>query len=819
MTSEGRRPGLVTVLLGVLCLMPLLLFSAFAVYQRAETLREGKTDVVRTIQIFEEHALRVFESQQLIIDRTDQYLGDTSWSDIRTSEDVHLFLQRAAAASPHVDGLWLVPPDGRTANSADFFPVPDISVTDRKYFQALSRRDQLHYGEMIVGRAKGNVNFNLSRRRSPRDTFNGVILVTSSLQYFTDFWEQATQGSFVAGIFREDGEILVRYPVLDGLPPRLGPESPLLGRLRENDDGVYPSVSSLDARERVYGYSRIGATPLFIGYGVVYQDVLAGWRNEMLRLGLVALMASALLAVAAGMILRQTRSLRTTAVSWRQTAEELEREVDRRLRAEDVAAERKRLLDEVRTLTAQRQSILENMVEGVLALDARGCIIYANREAMNLLGPLLPGGQEFAALVDARRILALDGSDLETADAPHRAPLDGADVVEREYLVRREDGSEAICSFRGGPIVGAQGQPEGAVLTFWDVTERKREVERKALLMQELDHRVRNMLATIMAMVRISNEPRQSKKAFVEALTGRVGAMARTHGVLSEGQWKGATIGRLVDDEVASAADARQLVLKGDRNLVLPPKDAADLALALHELATNALKHGAWSVPKGIVELHWWRDVSAGSPVLCIRWKETGGPRIANAPERRGFGSVLLQAIFAGREGMSMKFRPEGLECTMSVPILKERTARTADEMASATEHADAAGPSLQQVRVLVVEDEALVRLDLLEILRDAGAMVVAEANSLSEALEKAGSTAFDVAILDKNLNGESSLPVARLLSERGAAIIFVSGYRGTGSGIGGAEDTEHIHLQKPISPQALVTSIASVVASRAGRG
>lgn len=549
------------------------------------------------------------------------------------------------------------------------------------------------------------------------------------------------------------------------------------------------------------------------------QDVLAAWRSEMLRMALVALVATALLAIAATTILRQTRSLRTTAVSWRQTAEELKREVDRRLRAGDVAAERKRLLDEVRPLTAQPQSIPENMVEGVLALDAGGCIISANREATSLLGPVLPGEQGFAVLVETKRILAQDGSDLDLDDAPHRAPLRGEDISEREYLVRGQDGTEALCSFRGGPILGEAGKPEGAVLTFRDVTERKRDQERRELLMQELDHRVRNMLATIMAMIRISNEPRLIKKAFVEALTGRVGAMARTQGVLSEGQWKGATIGRLVDDEVTSAADARQLVVRGDPDVVLPPKEAADLALALHELATNALKHGAWSVPAGCVALEWWREGSAEGPVLRVRWMETGGPVIETPPERKGFGSVLLQAVLAGRDGVSMAFRPEGVECRMSVPILNERTARKAGDALSATERTTDAGLSLHGARVLVVEDEALVRLDILDILRDAGASVIAEAGSLAEAMKAAEATAFDVAILDKNLNGDSSLPVARLLAKRGAAIVFVSGYRAADTCPDDAGGEDHFHLQKPISPQALVSSVAAAIATRRGRG
>jgi two-component sensor histidine kinase/PAS domain-containing protein len=798
-------------MLWALCLLPLLLFAAFAAYQRDEALRGGEVAVGRTIQILEEHALRVFEAQQLIMDQTDQFLGTMSWDEIRASEEVHRILRRTADGSPHVDGLWLVPPDGRTANSADFFPFPDISVADRRYFQALKARDELHFGEMIVGRTKGTFNFNLSRRRAPRDSFNGVILVTSSLDYFTEFWEQASGDSFVAGIFRDDGEILVRYPLVDPLRQSLEDDSPMLERMQESDDAVYPSVSSIDGRARIYGFSRIGKTPLFIGYGISNRQVLADWRSEMLRMGLIALMASVLLGIAAGTITRQNSRLGATAVSWRRTAEELEREVDRRVRAEDVAAERKRLLDEVRALTAERQSILENMAEAVIALDARGRIIYANREAAKLLGPFREGEQEFATLVASRRILAAGGSDLDPAFAPDRAPLRGEDLPETEFMVRSRTGHHAACVFRGGSIFDADGRPDGAVLTFWDVTERKREAERRDLLMRELDHRVRNMLATIMAMIRISNEPGQSKDDFVTALSGRVGALARTHGVLSDGRWEGATMGRLVDDEVRNASRSRQLTVEGDRDLMLPPREAADLALALHELATNAIKYGAWSAPDGRVALGWRSEPEAGGQGLVVEWKESGGPAIHGPPARRGFGTSLLEGIFAGGEGVTIAYQPDGLRCTMRIALPAGRQDRpTAGAPAGAApDRPDAV--SLDGLRVLVVEDEAVVRLDLVEMLRDAGAVVVGEAGSLAEGFEAAEAGELDAAVLDRNLNGESSLPLARLLDMREVAVVFVTGYGPPGQA-GAPSDRDHLHLQKPISPEALVRALASVM-------
>jgi two-component sensor histidine kinase/CheY-like chemotaxis protein len=431
------------------------------------------------------------------------------------------------------------------------------------------------------------------------------------------------------------------------------------------------------------------------------------------------------------------------------------------------------------------------------------------------LGPFRLGEQAFKSLVTDGRILAADGSELGLDRGPDQGPLRGEHLAESEFTVRRANGDHVACAFRGGAIYGVDGQPDGAVLTFWDISERKQEANRKELLMRELDHRVRNMLATIMAMIRISNEPHQGKQEFVAALSGRIGAMARTQGVLSEGEWKGATIGRIVDDEVASAADQRKLVLRGDRNVLLPPKEAADLALALHELTTNATKHGAWSAPEGSVTLTWQSTASTEGHVLHVEWKESGGPAITAAPKRKGFGSTLLRGLFSGKGSVSTDYAPDGLRCTINIALSGDhRRFHTAGLRAPNATAADGE-TSLQGIRVFVVEDEALVRLDLLDILRDAGATIVGEAGSLQEGIDMAKLADFDVAVLDRNLAGTSSTPLAELIAARGAGIVFVSGYR--------PDDQDQallngtcMHLQKPISAQALVTAVRTV-SGRAG--
>jgi PAS domain S-box-containing protein len=795
------------MLLISLVAVPAILFAGVSWNLRNEALREGFNHVQQTVRIFEEHALRVFEAQSLIADNVDRYITGLDWPTIRNSREVHLFLRSLAATSPHVDGLWLVPPDGRTANSADFFPFPDIDVSDREYFTALKDRDEVHFGEMIRGRTKGTLNFNLSRRVSPRDSFNGVILVTASLRYFTDFWKKAVHYKQSAtGLFKQDGRILARFPAFDSLPGRLPGNSDLLRHMQAGlNDGVHRWTSSLDGGTRIYGFSRVGNTPVFVGYGVDEAAVLDPWRRNLVWHGTIALVASALLAGAAFAVLRQSARLSQAAASWRATAGELESEVNRRLRAEDVAAEKERLLGELHTATSQRAAILDNMVEGVVAFDAEARVIYANgaaRRILRLAGNATPDLQAMAA---AGRITSASGRTVHPQQTPIARLLRGRAVQSQALRISFPDGSAAWCRFLGSQLSGAGGRPDGAVLTFRDVTEQRNDEERRDLMTRELDHRVRNMLATIQAMVRMSSSSADSREALVESLTGRIEAMARTHGFLSKSGWSGVALRQVVGDELAPYASSGRVVIEGSEEAVLPPKEALDLALVLHELATNAAKHGALSAAGGRVEVKW--SLKRGNPnAVLLTWRERGGPPVKE-PARRGFGTTLiLNAFRDAAAGVTMEHDPAGIVCTIKVPLRQSGWLGPAQPQAAA-EAAGARQPGrLDGLRMLVAEDEQIVQLDVTGLLEAAGAVVTA-ASSASQALDLAREGVFDAALLDVNLHGQSIADAAALLHAKGVFIVFATGYNDLDLLPAGLRHLPR--LQKPISGRELVAAFA----------
>jgi len=198
-----------------------------------------------------------------------------------------------------------------------------------------------------------------------------------------------------------------------------------------------------------------------------------------------------------------------------------------------------------------------------------------------------------------------------------------------------------------------------------DITQRKRAEERQILLAGEVDHRARNVVAVVQSIMRLTRA--DSIDAYIAALDGRIGALSTAHRLLAGSRWEGADLNRLVEEEFApyrAAANAR--VLARGPVILLPPTTAQIIALALHELATNAAKYGALSTDPGRVELTWRTEPGK----LELIWGESGGPEKITPPNRRGYGS---RAIVAGIERQlgglaNFDWQPDGLRCSLSVP-------------------------------------------------------------------------------------------------------------------------------------------------------
>jgi PAS domain S-box-containing protein len=225
------------------------------------------------------------------------------------------------------------------------------------------------------------------------------------------------------------------------------------------------------------------------------------------------------------------------------------------------------------------------------------------------------------------------------------------------------------------PVSGAV---RGVGTVVADVTERRR-IEARELLVREVDHRAKNLLAVVQAVLSLTPREGEGAERFAEAVSGRIRAMARAHDLLARESWTGAELRGLAAAELAPYAGGvvDRLCLRGPP-LRLPAEVAQPVSMMLHELATNAAKYGALSAPAGRLALAWGvADApGGGGPALRLEWEERGGPVLPGPPRRAGFGSRLIERL-ARQAGGSAAFawEPDGLRCVLLMPLARARAA------------------------------------------------------------------------------------------------------------------------------------------------
>jgi PAS domain S-box-containing protein len=246
----------------------------------------------------------------------------------------------------------------------------------------------------------------------------------------------------------------------------------------------------------------------------------------------------------------------------------------------------------------------------------------------------------------------------------------GARSYEAEYRVTRPDGEVRWCVGTAAATVDKAGRVVRVSGVTVDITERKRAEERQNLLAREVDHRAKNALALAQSIVRLTRG--ETIKAYIQAVEGRISALARVHTILSLSSWQGAEIGKLVDEELAPYATGDQITSRGT-DIQLQPATAQTLALALHELVTNSAKYGALSTLSGRLSLHW----AIQGDALELVWEEKDGP-LVEKPASRGFGTRSVIASIESQLGGQADFnwRSEGLICRLSVPLTPDVVAR-----------------------------------------------------------------------------------------------------------------------------------------------
>jgi light-regulated signal transduction histidine kinase (bacteriophytochrome) len=346
--------------------------------------------------------------------------------------------------------------------------------------------------------------------------------------------------------------------------------------------------------------------------------------------------------------------------------------------------------------------------------------------------------------------------------------------------------------------------------------ERQRVHEHERLLIAELDHRVKNTLGVIQSLVVQTGRSAASMTDFVSGLERRIRSMAQSHSLLTQSHWNGIEIHALLREELDQYGMDGAAVTVSGPDLMLTPKAALALSLAIHELATNAAKYGALSTLKGVVTVSW--SVAANHETELL-WRESGGPAVV-PPQQRGFGSRLIeQALTMETGGRSViRFLADGVQCDIVLPassIVGAVPDTVAKQPAPAPDAGPAAATREARPRVLIVEDSYLISLLLEQVLEDQDIELIGPATRVPAALELARTEQIDAALLDINLDGEMSWPVAMVLLERGIPFTFSTGY---GSAAEPPEPLANVFvLKKPFQLAEVESRLQEMLRGRTG--
>lgn len=320
--------------------------------------------------------------------------------------------------------------------------------------------------------------------------------------------------------------------------------------------------------------------------------------------------------------------------------------------------------DALRARQGWSRSIVENSPVGVFQVDAKGRIQDFNRAATELWGRTPQIGKDLwcGALklwTPQGEVLPHDRSPMALALAERRQ------IAGAEVLFERPDGERCAMLAYPTPLFDAAGGPVGAIGIIIDITERKRSEDLQKTLVDELNHRVKNTLATVQSLAAHSFHDEGDAAVMRRAFEARLMALSAAHNQLAERRWEAADLRDLVAS-VVIAPYGRELVAAEGPGVQLSTRASVTFAMILHELATNAAKYGALSTPEGRVDVRW----SIEGEALVLDWRESGGPS-ATQPERRGFGLRFIRGAAERELGgkVDFDFTSAGMLCRIAAPI------------------------------------------------------------------------------------------------------------------------------------------------------
>jgi len=307
------------------------------------------------------------------------------------------------------------------------------------------------------------------------------------------------------------------------------------------------------------------------------------------------------------------------------------------------------------------RAILASANEAVIVCDRAGRVTHLNGAATRICGEA-PVGKAFS---EAIALSFAEASELMGGDDIVTMATAGMPVQGLEAAVRTSSAAITDVMISAAPLVVSGERTQGCVVTLVDLSQRKAAERHQALLMGELDHRVKNTLTMVMAICARTAAHERTIEDFQKSFSGRIQALAATHTLLSNASWQDLQIQDVLGAELAPFASLSSgRITTVGLDVAVDAKTAVSLGLVFHELTTNAVKYGALSVPTGKIAV---RRVGTGDDgALMIEWQERDGP-LVTPPVSSGFGQTLISRSL-GNGGTRLEFRAEGVVCKISIP-------------------------------------------------------------------------------------------------------------------------------------------------------
>jgi PAS domain S-box-containing protein len=322
---------------------------------------------------------------------------------------------------------------------------------------------------------------------------------------------------------------------------------------------------------------------------------------------------------------------------------------------------------ELREQEERWRASYEHAAIGIVEIDAEGRFLRVNEAILSIVG----GTRE--ELLGWKLFGRTHPDDRDVDGELYRKQIAGEIgfySIEKRFI--RRDGRMIWMGVRSSSVRDPSGKFLYGVRVVQDITERKEAEARQKLLIDELNHRVKNTLATVQSLAAQTARGTTSTEAFHQAFEGRLIALSQAHDQLTRQRWQSADFRDIVKGATAPhlSRPDEQIAIEGE-TVTVSPRTALTMALVLHEMTTNAAKYGALSAPKGRIEIGWRVEPRPPkSPLLHIEWRERNGPPV-EAPAKPGFGSRFIQGSVTAelRGSVRMNFNPDGLHCTIDVPL------------------------------------------------------------------------------------------------------------------------------------------------------